>query len=132
MHRQLLVGREHKRDISSHRDEGLDILILARTDARQADSLEEALARISAFAEAGRVEGFDVRLHPTDIAPGAEQPTSLGLGISCSLSYVAGPCIHAIALLHSYGDLQVPTFFSCRNVVVGTRLPKSGDGRLRF
>jgi hypothetical protein len=37
-----------------HRDEGLDILILARTDARQADSLDEALARISAFAEAGR------------------------------------------------------------------------------
>lgn len=36
-----------------HRDEGVDILILARTDARQAESLDEALARIQAFAEAG-------------------------------------------------------------------------------
>jgi hypothetical protein len=36
-----------------HSDEGADILILARTDARQAVSLEEALARASAFADAG-------------------------------------------------------------------------------
>lgn len=49
----LTSDDEMQRD--SHRDEGLDILILARTDARQADSLDEALARISAFAEAGRV-----------------------------------------------------------------------------
>ncbi|KAK9835898.1 hypothetical protein WJX74_010534 [Apatococcus lobatus] len=35
------------------RDEGSDILILARTDARQAVSLEEALWRAAAFADAG-------------------------------------------------------------------------------
>ncbi len=36
-----------------HRDEGADILIVARTDARQAVSLGEALWRAQAFAEAG-------------------------------------------------------------------------------
>jgi len=36
-----------------HRNEGADILILARTDARQAESLEEALWRAAAFADAG-------------------------------------------------------------------------------
>jgi hypothetical protein len=35
------------------RDEGSDILILARSDARQAESLEEALWRAAAFADAG-------------------------------------------------------------------------------
>jgi hypothetical protein len=35
------------------RDEGADILILARTDARQAVSLEEALWRATAFAGVG-------------------------------------------------------------------------------
>jgi hypothetical protein len=35
------------------RDEGADILIVARTDARQAASLEEALWRAEAFAAAG-------------------------------------------------------------------------------
>ena len=34
-------------------DEGADILILARSDARQAESLDEALARAAAFADAG-------------------------------------------------------------------------------
>jgi len=38
------------------RDEGDDIVIVARTDARQAVSLDEALARVTAFAE----EGADV------------------------------------------------------------------------
>ncbi len=35
------------------RDEGEDILILARTDARATDGMDEALWRIDAFAEAG-------------------------------------------------------------------------------
>ena len=35
------------------RDEGADILILARTDARAVSGLDEALRRIEAFAEAG-------------------------------------------------------------------------------
>ncbi len=35
------------------RDEGADILIVARTDARQAVSLDEALWRVAAFADAG-------------------------------------------------------------------------------
>lgn len=35
------------------RDEGADILILARSDARQAESLDEALWRAAAFADAG-------------------------------------------------------------------------------
>jgi len=35
------------------RDEGADIVLVARTDARQAISLEEALERAQAFAEAG-------------------------------------------------------------------------------
>lgn len=35
------------------RDEGSDIIIVARTDARQAASLEEALWRAAAFADAG-------------------------------------------------------------------------------
>jgi 2-methylisocitrate lyase-like PEP mutase family enzyme len=35
------------------RDEGAEILILARTDARATDGLDEALARARAFAEAG-------------------------------------------------------------------------------
>jgi hypothetical protein len=34
-------------------DEGADILILARSDARQAESLQEALWRAAAFADAG-------------------------------------------------------------------------------
>jgi 2-methylisocitrate lyase-like PEP mutase family enzyme len=37
----------------THSDEGSNILILARTDARQAQSLEEALWRAAAFADAG-------------------------------------------------------------------------------
>ena len=36
-----------------HRDEGADIVIIARSDARQAVSLDEALWRARAFAEAG-------------------------------------------------------------------------------
>lgn len=35
------------------RDEYKDIVIIARTDARQAESLKEAIWRISAFADAG-------------------------------------------------------------------------------
>lgn len=35
------------------RDEGADILILARTDARATDGLDEALHRVEAFAQAG-------------------------------------------------------------------------------
>ncbi|KAI3428432.1 hypothetical protein D9Q98_007259 [Chlorella vulgaris] len=35
------------------RDEGRDIVVVARTDARQAESLEEALYRAAAFADAG-------------------------------------------------------------------------------
>ena len=35
------------------RDEGADILIMARTDARATDGLDEALWRVRAFAEAG-------------------------------------------------------------------------------
>lgn len=35
------------------RDEGQDILILARTDARQAESMKEALWRVAAFVDAG-------------------------------------------------------------------------------
>lgn len=35
------------------RDEGADILVVARTDARQAESLGEALWRVEAFADAG-------------------------------------------------------------------------------
>jgi 2-methylisocitrate lyase-like PEP mutase family enzyme len=35
------------------RDEGADILILARTDARATDGLDEALRRVEAFADAG-------------------------------------------------------------------------------
>lgn len=38
---------------SLRREEGADILIVARTDARQAASLEEALWRAEAFADAG-------------------------------------------------------------------------------
>lgn len=38
---------------SSCSDEGADILILARSDARQAESLDEALWRAAAFADAG-------------------------------------------------------------------------------
>jgi Phosphoenolpyruvate phosphomutase len=36
-----------------HREEGANILILARSDARQAESLDEALWRAAAFADAG-------------------------------------------------------------------------------
>ena len=38
---------------SNNRDEGADIVIIARSDARQAVSLDEALWRARAFAEAG-------------------------------------------------------------------------------
>ncbi|GIL77225.1 hypothetical protein Vretimale_3094 [Volvox reticuliferus] len=52
-----VVGREEAvsriRAAVDARDEGADILIVARTDARQAVSLEEALWRAQAFAEAG-------------------------------------------------------------------------------
>jgi 2-methylisocitrate lyase-like PEP mutase family enzyme len=39
--------------VRSCSDEGADILILARSDARQAESLDEALWRAAAFADAG-------------------------------------------------------------------------------
>lgn len=39
--------------LNACREEGADILILARTDARQAVSLDEALWRAAAFADAG-------------------------------------------------------------------------------
>ncbi|GAX80954.1 hypothetical protein CEUSTIGMA_g8389.t1 [Chlamydomonas eustigma] len=52
-----VVGREEAvsriRAAVDARNEGADILILARTDARQAESLQEALWRVAAFAEAG-------------------------------------------------------------------------------
>ncbi|GFR41987.1 hypothetical protein Agub_g2667 [Astrephomene gubernaculifera] len=52
-----VVGRgeavERIRAAADARDEGADILIVARSDARQAVSLEEALWRAQAFAEAG-------------------------------------------------------------------------------
>lgn len=41
------------RTAPSCRDEGRDIVVVARTDARQAESLEEALYRAAAFADAG-------------------------------------------------------------------------------
>ncbi|WIA13774.1 hypothetical protein OEZ85_007324 [Tetradesmus obliquus] len=52
-----VVSREEAvsriRAAADARDEGADILILARSDARQAESLDEALARAAAFADAG-------------------------------------------------------------------------------
>ena len=52
-----VVGREEAvsriRAAADARDEGAYILILARTDARQAESLEEAMWRVQAFADAG-------------------------------------------------------------------------------
>eukprot|EP00798_Chlamydomonas_sp_ICE-L_P024508 gene24508-10107_t len=52
-----ITGREEAvsriRAAADARDEGADILIVARTDARQAVSLEEALWRAQAFADAG-------------------------------------------------------------------------------
>lgn len=64
------------RILQSHREEGSDILILARTDARQAVSLEEALWRVAAFADAGADILFIVRLHSVCHAIcSASQPT---------------------------------------------------------
>ncbi len=44
-------------DLAEHpipcRDAGSDIVVIARSDARQAASLKEALARAAAFADAG-------------------------------------------------------------------------------
>jgi len=52
-----VVGREEAvariRAAVDAREEGSDIVIVARTDARQAVSLEEAFSRAEAFAEAG-------------------------------------------------------------------------------
>ncbi|BDA50301.1 probable 2,3-dimethylmalate lyase at N-terminal half [Coccomyxa sp. Obi] len=52
-----VVGRQEAlariRAAVDAREEGADILIVARTDARQADSLQEALWRVDAFADAG-------------------------------------------------------------------------------
>eukprot|EP00891_Asterochloris_glomerata_P006502 jgi/Astpho2/6502/Aster-06962 len=47
---------QHVRAAVDARREGQDIVIVARSDARQADSLQEALWRVSAFAD----EGADV------------------------------------------------------------------------
>lgn len=43
---------------SARRNEGADILILARTDARQAVSMEEAMWRAAAFAGAVVLTGW--------------------------------------------------------------------------
>ncbi|CAL8465196.1 g4731 [Coccomyxa elongata] len=52
-----VVGRQEAlariRAAVDAREEGADILIVARTDARQATSLQEALWRVEAFADAG-------------------------------------------------------------------------------
>ena len=54
---KAVVGRtealDHIRAAVDARDEGADILILARTDARATHGLDEALTRARAFAEAG-------------------------------------------------------------------------------
>jgi len=42
-----------KAAVDARRESGSDIVIVARTDARQAVSLEEALSRCRAFADAG-------------------------------------------------------------------------------
>ena len=51
---EAVSGLAVKRLLSAaRRDAGADIVVFARTDARQAVSLEEALCRANAFAEAG-------------------------------------------------------------------------------
>ncbi|KAK9903591.1 hypothetical protein WJX75_009441 [Coccomyxa subellipsoidea] len=57
MRGKRVVGRQEAvariRAAVDAREEGADILIVARTDARQAESLEEALWRVAAFADSG-------------------------------------------------------------------------------
>lgn len=53
-----MVSREEaimkiKAAVDARKETGLDIIIVARTDSRQAISLEEALWRSRAFADAG-------------------------------------------------------------------------------
>ncbi len=54
---KLVIDRaqavDHIRAAVDARDEGADILILARTDARHGHDLDEAIARAAAFKEAG-------------------------------------------------------------------------------
>lgn len=47
------AGRRHLKSTVDARDEGADILILVRTDARATDGLDEAIARCQAFADVG-------------------------------------------------------------------------------
>lgn len=42
-----------KAAVDARKESGLDIVIVARTDSRQAISLEESLWRVKAFADAG-------------------------------------------------------------------------------
>ena len=51
-HLEVYIG-DSSDPCSPSRDEGADIVVVARTDARQADSLTEALWRAAAFADAG-------------------------------------------------------------------------------
>jgi 2-methylisocitrate lyase-like PEP mutase family enzyme len=57
LHTAQVISREEAfariRAACDARDEGADIVIVARSDARSAVSLEEALWRVAAFADAG-------------------------------------------------------------------------------
>ena len=61
------------------RNEGADIVVIARTDARQADSLHEALWRARAFADAGADVLFIDALESVD-----EMRAFIGLGGAAS------------------------------------------------
>jgi 2-methylisocitrate lyase-like PEP mutase family enzyme len=70
------------------RDEGRDIVIVARTDARQAASLEEALWRAAAFADAGAdVVFIDALEGEGEMAALAAAPGAYKVGVAGGVGF---------------------------------------------
>jgi hypothetical protein len=87
-------------------DEGADILILARSDARQAESLEEALWRAAAFADAGADMLFIDALASKEEMLAFTQLGGAAAGLPkvrcCEPWYALAPCWLRVVLLRHY------------------------------
>jgi hypothetical protein len=88
-------------------DEGADILILARSDARQAESLEEALWRAAAFADAGADMLFIDALASKEEMLAFTQLGGAAAGLPKVRLSTFGACYLAYLSCHFYAQLML-------------------------
>lgn len=100
--------------VDARREAGSDIVIVARSDARQAVSIEEALWRVQAFADAGADVLFIDALASQDemrafckVEPGVPKMVSFLLG-ALFLSYTSANYVHVCTSTHSTLLLKFP------------------------